>query len=293
MTTAPVEIPSPEGNAYALEMTIHGDPTFRHIATGEVLHGQVGPWKEALQLYVGPAGLAERTEPAVVFDVGMGCGAQLLAAYEAFEANPRFPALSVVSFDLEKAGLVALREHSAAFPHAARNASLIDAMIASDEVERALPDGRTFRWRFLRGDFKEVIARAARGDLAASVPKADFVFYDFFSPASHPSLWSVAVFRDLRSLCGPRARLATYAGATCVRAALSAAGFYVGLGIPSGRKKNSTEAAVDPRDLGSPLPRAWRVTFLTSHKPFVEGASEEEQKAVREGVLANPQFLEG
>lgn len=279
---ASIEVPEATGNTYAMDVTIHGDPTFRHVATGEVLHGQVGPWQEAWQLYLNPSGLLSRKGKVTVYDAGMGCGAQLLATYETFQNNRDLLEMTVVSFDLEKAGLHLLRAHIHEFPYAVPYEALLDAMLASDTVE-LLVDGRVFRWQFVRGDFRETIK-------TPGLPKADLVYYDFFSPASQPWLWTLAVLEPLFRACSHEAKFITYASATCVRALLAASGFHVGLGIPSGRKKNSTMAAMRFEDLEEPLLPGWKKTFLTSHRPFTEAASQEEQDEIRVKVVTHPQF---
>lgn len=279
------EIPEPEGNAYVRDVTIHGVPTFRHVATGEVLHGQVGPWKEAWQLYLEPAGLLTREGAVTVYDLGLGCGAQVLACLEAFKKNPGLTQCDVVSFDLEKAGLTALLADAADHPHALAHIEDLERFVRAgdDDIVEVREGARVFRWRFLRGDFR---ATMLRDDL----PQADFFFFDFFSPSSHPWLWRPAVFQRLRALATSRARLITYASATCARTAIVSGGFYIGYGIPSGRKVKSTVGACALEDLADPFPAKWRDTFLASHKPFLPDATEEEKAEVTARLLAHPQF---
>lgn len=280
-----LETPAPEGNAYVRDVTVHGVPTFRHVATGEVLHGQVGPWKEAWQLYVEPSGLLHRTGMATVYDLGLGCGAQLLACLDAFKRNPDLAACTVVSFDLEKAGLVALLADAASHPHALAHKAELERFVRAGDTDtvEVQKDSRVFRWRFVRGDFLETMHHS-------DLPLADFFFFDFFSPSSHPWLWRPAVFRRLRALSTPRAKLITYASATCARTALVAGGFYIGYGIPSGRKVKSTVGACQIEDLEEPFPSKWRDTFLASHKPFLPDATEEEKQDITTSLLAHPQF---
>ncbi|MCA2959736.1 MAG: hypothetical protein IOD12_05750 [Silvanigrellales bacterium] len=281
----PVETAAPEGNAYVRDVTVHGVPTFRHVATGEVLHGQVGPWKEAWQLYLEPSDLLHRKGEATVYDLGLGCGAQLLACLDAFKRNPDLSNCEVVSFDLEKAGLVALLADATSHPHALAHKDDLERFVQADDasVVEVHKGARVFRWRFLRGDFRETMLRD-------DLPLADFFFFDFFSPSSHPWLWRPSVFRRLRELSTPQARLITYASATCARTAIVSGGFYIGYGIPSGRKVKSTVGACRLEDLDEPFPPKWRDTFLASHKPFLPDASDEEKAEVTESLLSHPQF---
>jgi tRNA U34 5-methylaminomethyl-2-thiouridine-forming methyltransferase MnmC len=290
MTSVPVRSPE-DGNVYALELTVHGDPTFRHVATGEVLHGQVGPWKEALQLYVEPSGLRHAQGEWTLLDAGMGCAAQLLASVEAFEKNKNLKKLRVASFDLEKKGLEALLAHQEEFPFAKRNAGLIEKMIQVDFFVHTLDDGRQLEWKFFAGDFVEKIHDFSDWSEANPNWKADLIYYDFFSPTSHPHLWSLTLLERVYESCAPEAKIITYASATCVRAVLLAAGFYVGLGIPSGRKKNSTMGATKLDALEEPLPPKWKGTFLNSHKPYVDDLDEESQKSIEDRIRNHPQFV--
>ena len=101
-----------QGNKYILSETGSGIPTFMHIETNEVLHGQVGPYQEAMKLYVNNSNINTiNKEEFVVYDLGMGCGAQLIAMYQSFLTNPNLKKLIVVSFDLEKEGLIALQQN--------------------------------------------------------------------------------------------------------------------------------------------------------------------------------------
>jgi tRNA U34 5-methylaminomethyl-2-thiouridine-forming methyltransferase MnmC len=292
--------PATDGNSYVLDVTVGGDSTFRHVATGEVLHGQVGPWKEAWNLYVTPAGLSTRAGEVVVYDLGLGCGAQLLATLAAFRGNPALRHCTVVSFDLEDGGLRALAAEIQNFPYAQAYAEdialFLDASRRASEgrgqsgdeghdalVERVEPDGRTFQWRFVRGDFCETIVRD-------DLPPADVIFFDFFSPARHPWLWRRRIFEALRERSTERALLFTYTSASAARATLAAGGFFVGLSPPSGKKVKSTVGARTHADLLDPLPASWKRTFLTSHKGFLEGESDEEKAAITERIVAHPQF---
>ena len=109
------------GNVYAMAKSCEGAPTFVHIKTQQRLHGRMGPWVEAWQLYIQTSGLLTRQGPVVVYDAGLGCGTLLLAAWQAFQENDGISEMTVISFDLEKQGLaIALQnieQFSFAIPH--------------------------------------------------------------------------------------------------------------------------------------------------------------------------------
>ena len=98
-----------QGNRYTLEVLDNGVVSFRHAQTGEILHGSVGPEKEATELYIDASGLGKCGKPeVVVFDVGTGCGAQLMALLDFLKISQSAQEIHVYSFDLEKEGLRAV-----------------------------------------------------------------------------------------------------------------------------------------------------------------------------------------
>jgi tRNA U34 5-methylaminomethyl-2-thiouridine-forming methyltransferase MnmC len=280
------------GNAYTLVQTTSGKPTFAHLATGEILHSQEGPFEEAQKLYVEPLGISKRTGTYTLYDCGLGCGTLVIAFVEAFLKNTGLTKLQVLSFDLEKKGLKALLDNLVHFPEALPHVSLIEKMISEDsfscfyECEKSgIQKELTFK--FIKGDFKETIFSFN----PMATEKADGICFDFFSPFNQTSLWSYEVLERLRSCCSANALLSTYSSATAVRASFLAAGFFVGEGTPSGKKNGTTLASVDKNDLLFPLGQKFLQTFLRSQKPFFENQSEERKKVVKDRVCAHAQFL--
>jgi queuine tRNA-ribosyltransferase len=279
---------SDSGNRYELVATVEGVPTFRHLQTGENLHGQAGPWQEAWNLYVGPSMLAARSGAVTIYDVGMGCAAQVLASLNAFEKNPALSRCEVVSFDLEPNGIAALLASIDRFPYAQPYAGILGELLATGEA-RSERDGRLFVWRFVAGDFRTTIARVESGEL----PAPDLIFYDFFSPSRHAYLWTHSLFATLFERSGDGALLFTYSSATAVRASLAAAGFFLGYGVPSGKKAKTTIAAKRIADLNDPMPEKWAKTFSASHIPFVAVETPEVQALIRLKMAQHPQFSGG
>ena len=276
-----------DGNEYILTTTASGIATFRHVLTGETLHGQVGPYEEAWSLYVASSGLLSHQGDAVVFDLGMGCAAQVFACLDAVTENPALTNLRIVSFDLEKKGLSALLNHLGHFPFAREHETFLKLMCDQNEIHVTLPTGQTIHWQFVEGDFCKSIT-AAPGTFGF----ADYLFYDFFSAANQPHLWTLDLFEHLFAHTSASALLVTYSSATCTRAVMAAAGFYVGLGIVSGKKMKSTLAARKLERLAEPLPPKWKNTFFTSHKPFCSAETAEGQIKIAEKIKAHPQFIE-
>lgn len=272
------------GNKYTITQTVLGVYTFKHIATNEVLHGQVGPWQEANLLYVEHSGIKDwqKTE-FVAYDVGMGCGSQLFALYEAFLLNKKIQKLSIVSFDLEKEGLTTLKHNLEFFPHLQKYTCLLNQLLEKDFVLDTTSDNRLFEWHFIQGDFSTISDNALN-----PLPNADAICYDFFSPASHPHLWTLQLFSKLYAKTALEAKLITYSSATSVRAAMLAAGFYVGFGPYSGKKAKSTLAARKLNLLAEPLPEVWKQTFAASSAKF--SAAETAQTLITERIAKHSQW---
>ena len=250
--------------------------------TGEVMHPIGGPLVECERLYVTPARLAERLagnepEPLVLLDVGLGAGSNAAAAISlrlglGDAARP----LSIVSFDrqLDAFELALAAEHASAFGWvgAARAAA---RELAANGVYR---DAK-LHWLLRRGDVLDALGR----EPAAS---ADVVFWDPFSPAQNPELWTVAAFRALRRVCRQGATVLTYSGATAVRSALLLAGFWVETGEEIALGKRATRASTGPEGLSRPLDVRWLERLARSSAPFTSDAPSDALECVR----AHPQF---
>jgi queuine tRNA-ribosyltransferase len=258
-----------------------GGPAVRDHAAGEIMHPVVGARAESEQLYVAQSRLVERLHdpgdgPLVLFDVGLGAGSNALAAARAARAAPPGGRrLEVVSFEVDTGAL--------AFATGADVAPRLGFGDADLRAARALlADGRheeeRLGWRLHVGDALQTIPGAAS--------LADVVFWDPFSPKQDGDLWTVAAFSVLRRSCGPRATVFTYSTATAVRSALLLAGFFVGIGAPSGPKAGTTAAAVDPADLERPLDRRWIERLARSSAPFPPDARGDALDRIR----AHPQF---
>lgn len=281
---------SGDGNAYVLEVLDSGVASFRHLQTGELLHGSVGPEKEARDLYMAHSGLQESgKDSVVVFDVGMGCGAQLLALFDFFHSpDSNFKNLQIFSFDLEKEGLHALLSASQYFEGVRKYSNFVEQACREDKILAQSAQGKLLEWNFIGGDFRKTISEFSQ---TKTQPRADAIFYDFFSPASHPWLWTYDLFTEIRACSHGQTRLITHSSATCVKAALAAAGWFVGHTIASGKKAKSIMAAGSMNELSDPLPAGFLATFERSGKPFCDAETEDSKKAITAALRAHPQFI--
>ncbi|MDC0722860.1 MnmC family methyltransferase [Nannocystis bainbridge] len=244
---------------------------------GEVMHPVVGPAVEATRLYCEPARLAARLRgqaPLVLLDVGLGAGSNAIAAWRLSEARDRGERLTIVSYERSLDALtLALRpEHAASFDLDGPAGVAAHALLGAGHHDTALTS-----WRLVVG---ELPASLAEG------PAADVVFWDPFSPRANPELWSVAAFTALRRRCRPGATVHTYSGATAVRSALLLAGFFVGVGEPTGDHKAATCASVDATDLERPLDPRWLARLARSTAAFPADAPADAYAR----VASHPQF---
>ncbi len=269
---------NPRDGDFELVTLRNGARAVRHLGHGEVMHPSVGPWEEARRLYVEQPRLAERLrtpgEPLVIHDVGLGAATNAVAALTCARelGSERRRALELVSFELDLAPLRLALADAAGFPFLQPFREASEARMRDGVWE-----GEGARWRLHLGDVQE--------HLDAELPKADLVYFDPFSPASNPGLWTPTVLARVRAGCreeGEGALLLTYSAATPTRVTLLLAGFYVGAGVSTGTKGETTVAATRPEALASPLGARW----LSARAPHGEPLTAE----VESRLLAHPQW---
>jgi tRNA U34 5-methylaminomethyl-2-thiouridine-forming methyltransferase MnmC len=97
------------------------------------------------------------------------------------------------------------------------------------------------------------------GNRKSEIPAPHAIFFDAFSPAKNPAMWTLTVFENLfRALDSQRpCALTTYSRSTLIRTTLLLAGFYVGVGHATGLKEETTIAANDLSLLADPLNTRW------------------------------------
>ena len=264
-------------------LTRSGEPAMRDRISGEVMHPVVGPRVESRLLYIEGSKLRERlreatSRPLLVLDVGLGAGSNAVAALEvALALGETARPLHVVSFDQSVAGLEqALRpEHREAFGYSGQ---LLEAGLALFRSGRYR--GANVTWELELGALPATLSRIEPA-------RADIVYWDPFSPAKNPTLWTVAAFSALRSRCEPRATLFTYSAATSTRSALVLAGFAVGEGESTGVGKRTTQAACHVADLARPLQRRWLETLTRSTAPFPTDAPPDALARIRAAAQFN------
>jgi tRNA U34 5-methylaminomethyl-2-thiouridine-forming methyltransferase MnmC len=262
----------------------NGARAVKHLGHGEVMHPSVGPWQEAQRLYVEQPRLAERLRqpgpPLVILDVGLGAATNAVAALTcARELGPeRRRALELVSLEVDLAPLRLALADPAGF-------SFLQPFRAPAEalMREGLWEEEGLRWRLLLGN--------ALSHLEGPLPLVDLVSFDPFSPAANPEMWTEAVLSRVRARCredGEGALLMTYSAATPTRVTLLLAGFYVGAGLSTGTKGETTVAATRLEALQAPLGERWLERWRRSSARAPHGA--ELTPEIEARVLAHPQW---
>ncbi len=257
---------------FSLVTVASGAWSLRSLEHGETFHPVVGPMAEARGLHVAESRLVERAgecaRPFVIWDVGLGAGANAIAVLEAL-SEMRCPArVEMRSFDCTTEPLEFALRHAGELGYLPR---------WCEPVRRLLDSGRAIvgnvDWHFHRGDFREFV----RGPRTADVPGPDAILYDPYSPESNPGMWTLEHFTRLRA-CLDATRpctLTSYSRSTSVRVTLKLAGFFVGYGGAIGEKDQTTVAATHRKLLVQPLGAEWlgRVGRSTRGAPLREGGS--------------------
>ncbi|MCM2322391.1 MAG: MnmC family methyltransferase [Oligoflexia bacterium] len=251
--------------------------SLRNLETGEAMHSLIGPWEEANRIYLDQSDLEGRLaqsagSPLVIYDVGMGLAANALAALQRYRSlkpqNGR--GLRLVSFENDLSGLRLALENPERLPFFSGWERALEELLLKRQWRDATG---SVLWELREGDF----LHAPLGD-----PPAELIYFDFYSPKTCPTLWTLETFQRLHRACqGSDSVLLTYSASTSIRAELLFAGFYVGRGCSTLAKKETTVAALRPESLRDPLGGEWLAKLKRSTKA---------DPALIARVLAHPQF---
>jgi len=273
------EDPKMRDGDFELVTLRNGTRAVRHVGHGEVMHPSVGPWQEARALYVEQSRLAEKLQregpPLRVWDVGLGAGTNAVAALTCARdlGGQQRRDLEVVSFEIDLAPLRLALADAPGFPFLQPFAAAGNALLSGEPWSESRS-----RWQVHLGDAAESWGR--------DWEPVDSIFFDPFSPVSNPALWTPAAFAKLRAHArddGDGCTLYTYSAATPTRVSLLLGGFFVGTGVATGTKKETTVAATRRELLDQPLDARWlsRWERSAAQAPHGVALSEEIRSAVR------------
>ena len=250
----------------------NGGHSVHALEYGETMHPGLGPAAEAETLYVKQLRVGERLADHdgafVVWDVGLGAAANALALLRATADS--HVSLQLVSFDCSLAPLRFAHSHRDALGYFTGYEPMVERLLDTGRVA-FLKQRQSVDWIAHVGDFPSLLKSSG-----ARWPKPHAIFFDPFSPARNPAMWTAALFADLFAALDPArpCSLATYSRSSMTRAALLLAGFRVGTGRAIGFKEETTVAANAPELISNPLDRRWleRVRRSDSAEPLREPA---------------------
>jgi tRNA U34 5-methylaminomethyl-2-thiouridine-forming methyltransferase MnmC len=244
-----------EAAGFRLVRLRNGKQSVHALDFGETMHPGLGPAAEAETLYVKQLRIAERlgghAGAFVVWDVGLGAAANALALLRA-TVDFGVP-LHMLSFDCGLAPLRFAISHHDALGYFAGYEQRVDRLLAAGSVQ-FLNRRQSVDWTAHIGDFPSLLRSSG-----AQWPKPHAIFFDPYSPARNPAMWTAPLFADLFAMLDSArpCSLATYSRSSMTRAAMLLAGFRVGVGRATGFKEETTVAANVPEMVSAPLDRRW------------------------------------
>lgn len=273
-------------NHFTVLTHANGTQTLVDSENGQAMHSRIGPEREAEMIYAAQAGiedlLAAPGSLVNLYDVGMGTAANVIAVLSRLKDHSQ-GVLRIFSFELKPEGLRAALQDKKSFPFLERWRPEIEKLVGAQDGEKSqvtfiVGDTRV-EWSLRVGDFYSHLENE-------SIPSPDFIFFDFYSPKVVPELWSLESFMRLRKKIGDKASiLLTYSASTPVRLHLLASGFFVGNGVSTGIKTETTVAATHFEKLTQPISKAWLRKLETS-----TSIADASYSVARDAVINHPQW---
>jgi hypothetical protein len=285
------------------------------------MHPLLNPFDEAKQLYLEQSLPAishlieSGTSPVVIWDVGLGAGANSMAfvSHDWSTICNQNLRITVVSFDITLEPLILARKHQSVFPYT--NHPAVESILTTEQRRWT---SKYIDWKYIEGDFcytwRENIlseniwcktqphgSNNPYGGNGCSTKnssvKPNVICFDPFSQPVMPSLWSPELIDNLCDAFNTTPTiLITYSISTAMRALFLSNGWYVAKGKSIGRRPECT-LAVSPAgiDLLPPssalLDENWLAKFLRSDRPFPLELGSIAQEKRRSILIKHPQFF--
>lgn len=278
-------------NDYALVPLANGTFSIRLNANGETFHPVIGPMAEAEALYIRQLKLRERApaeDKFVIWDIGLGAGGNVLTTLH--QLKDVTACLHVVSFDHTLGALRFALEHATALQFPFGLESVLEELLRTQRVEFR-HGALQVTWEVHVGDFPTALTA-----ITPAWPAPHAIFFDAYSPARNPAMWTLPLFENLFRRLDPQrpCTLATYTRSTIPRVTLLLAGFFVGAGDPVAAKNETTIAANSLELIERPLGARWLERARTSHSAEPLHANEYRIAPLApetwERLRAHPQF---
>lgn len=245
---------------YKLVRLPNGTHTVYSFGYGEKMHPGLGPTAEAELLYVNQLRLRERLAQHhgdfVVWDVGLGAAANAIAVLRAARDYPG--PLQLISFDDTLEPLAFALSHVEALGYLSGYEVPVKALLEGKRVQ--FTNGRCqMNWQLHLNDFPALLTHTLAQSPPQTLSAPHDILFDAFSPAKNPAMWTLPLFTNLFRLLDPArpCNLTTYSRSTMFRVTLLLAGFFVGRGVPTGLKEETTVAANTLELIDEPLDRKW------------------------------------
>ena len=278
---------------YQLVRLANGVHSVRSRAENETFHPVLGPMDEARELYVDQLGLPQRVTRSgrelVIWDIGLGAAGNVLALLIGSAGTTS--RTRILSFDRTLEPLEIAIRHADELIYPRKYVAELETLAREKHVsfKRGYCE---VNWDVQVADFPTLVASPE----AETWPKPNAIFFDAFSPAKNPAMWTLPLFRRILELLDPLQPCAmpTYSRSTMLRVTLLLAGFFVGAGRAIGEKEETTIAANDLSLIGTPLGTDWlkRARNSTCAEPLREPIYRRERlrDASWEALKRHPQF---
>ena len=275
--------------AFELVTLKGGGRSIRSKAHGETMHIGTNPRTEALELHVAQQRLEERvqewnrSEPFVIWDIGLGPAGNAITAIESIRESG-LP-IEIHSYEISTEVLEFALEHAAELEYIAGWETVIRELLDRGTTHPS----PSMTWRLHRGDFSRHPHDA---------PAPSVIFFDPYSPARNSEMWNLETFRSMWDAVSapdaPPCTMTNYTRSTSVRVTMLLAGWFVGTGVPTGDKEVTTIAANRLDLLKEPLDETWlaRVRSSTNAEPM-RGRNNERGPISAEDyarLITHPQF---
>lgn len=199
-------------------ITKDGSITYFNKQVGDYYHTKSGAKEEAVEKHVNALSL----EPGkVIFDIYFGLGYNTAAALDLGSAT-------VYCFENDEEILRNILEIDVDF----ESYKLIKEFIKGFFEGNNVYEKNSIKLIMLFGDAREKIIGVKE--------KADYVFFDAFSPGKVPEMWTEEFFKDIRDKMKNGGKLSTYSCARWIRDNMRKAGFEVTDGPIIGRRSPGT-----------------------------------------------------
>jgi tRNA U34 5-methylaminomethyl-2-thiouridine-forming methyltransferase MnmC len=218
-------------------------------ATGELYHNQAGAYAEALENFISPSGLIEKSmtaESLSVLDLPFGLGYNtfvLLQSLINLPPNHGLKKVSIMALELDSEVMellprVLADERFSVLCSAVSNIQIVLDRLARFEECECTVGGVSVSIHCKRGDIRAEVPKLANKGF-----KFDAILHDPFSPNKMPELWTLDLFKLYRHLLYDDGRLLTYSSAVAVRGACREVGLFLYRTTALGGKSGGTMAS--------------------------------------------------